>query len=228
VLEVNIYGVFRSGTNYVKALLDLNYTMWVRTRNGGFKHAPIPALFDQSGWVARESIGVVRDPWAWLPSMWDYAPGPGNYNVTCASSWDAFLVEPLEIYSGALAGFPRYWYRTPVDYWTAMVASFKAKSTVVVKYEDALAHPEKTCDGVAGEYGASRLRAEFLVPRRTMRRASDDRFESMADATSEQVFDREYYEHGRYMDRYSSSNIEAVNKLLIDDIVGPLGYAKVT
>jgi hypothetical protein len=108
-----------------------------------------------------------------------------------------------------------------------MVASFEAKSTVVVKYEDALAHPEKTCDGVAAEYGASRLRAEFLVPRRTMLRASDDRFESLADATSEQVFDREYYEQGRYMDRYSPSNIEAVNKLLVDDIVGPLGYVKV-
>lgn len=228
VLEVNIYGAFRSGTNYVKALLELNYSMWVRIRNGGFKHAPVPAVFDQTGWVARESIGVVRDPWAWLPSMWDYASGPGSNNVTCASSWDAFLIEPLKIYSGAMAGFPRYWYRTPVDYWTAMVASFETKLTFVVKYEDALAHPEKTCDGVAGEYGASRLRAEFLVPAGSMRRAGDDRFESLADATSQQVFDREYYEQSRYMDRYSPSNIEAVNELLIGDIVGPLGYSKVT
>lgn len=228
VFEVNIYGAFRSGTNYVKALLELNYALWVRTRNGGFKHAPIPALFDQDGWVARESIGVVRDPWAWLPSIWAYATGPGSNNVTCAPSWDAFLVEPIEIYSGALPGFPRYWYRTPVDYWTAMVSSFVADLTTVVRYEDALTQPEETCDRIADAFGASRQDAVFLVPGRAMRRAGDDRFTSLDDATLQHEFDREYQEQGRYMDQYTQANIDAVNQLLIEDISGPLGYSKLT
>lgn len=227
VFEVNIYGAFRRGTNHVKAVLELNYALWVRTRNGGFKHAPIPALFDQDGWAPRESIGVVRDPWAWLPSIWRYATGPGSNNVTCAATWDAFLVEPIEIYSGALSGFPRYWYRSPVDYWTAMVVSFGAEMTSVVRYEDALAGPEETCDSIARRYGASRRQVEFLVPDRAMRRAGDDRFLSLDDATLQHDFDREHQEQRRYMDQYTPANIDDVNELLIEDIIGPLGYSTV-
>ena len=90
-MEMKIFGAFRSGTNFTKALLEINYDAWVRTRNGGFKHAPVPAVFVGSAeWMRPKDpvVGVVKDPWSWLPSMWTYVSGPGSLRtraqIVCA------------------------------------------------------------------------------------------------------------------------------------------------
>ena len=43
---LKMYGAFRSGSNYTKALLDLNHNVEVKNSDGGYKHAPHPAIFD--------------------------------------------------------------------------------------------------------------------------------------------------------------------------------------
>lgn len=227
-MDVDIYGAFRSGTNYVKAILELNYDIWVRPWGGGFKHAPVPALFDSSGWVPRRSIGVVKDPWSWLPSLFQYATGPGSNNFQCSDDWDLFLVEPLILFSGALEGFPHYWYRTPIDYWTAMAVSFGARETALVSYEEALQAPLETCDALASIWGAARTTTDFVVPPNQTLRAGDGRFASVDDSMSNNPFDRTHYEDRRYMSAYSAENITVVNSLLVDDIVTSFGYAQVS
>lgn len=223
-MEVNIYGAFRSGTNYVKALLELNCDVWVRTRNAGFKHGPVPALFDEQRWVPRPSVGVVKDPFAWLPSLWSYASGPGKANFEVADTWGDFLVSPLIVFSGGFEGFPRYWYRTPIDYWTAMVFSFRGRGTHLVRYEDALSSPEHTCERLATDLGIRRTSEDLVVPTRRMQRGGDRRYESVDDAVGDEEFDRDHYTDRRYMDKYSPEEVTVVNELLVTDAIGTLGY----
>ncbi len=69
-MEVALSGAFRSGTNVVRALLELNHGVTV-VHAGGWKHAPVP--------VSEQSpvVGVVKDPYAWLVSMWTYTRDRG-------------------------------------------------------------------------------------------------------------------------------------------------------
>lgn len=67
---VKLHGAFRSGSNYVKALLELNYEVSVVNGHGGFKHTPITAIFEGREWIPPPDpiLGVVKNPWAWLVS----------------------------------------------------------------------------------------------------------------------------------------------------------------
>lgn len=227
-VEVRIYGAFRSGTNYVKTLLEVNYDTWIRSRGGGFKHAPVPALFvGSAGWVRPPEpvIGVVKDPWSWLPSAWRYASGPGSNNFDCAGTWEAFIRSPIWVYSGAFEGFPKYWYRTPVDYWIAMAASMSSSGNSVLRYEDVLDAPERACSVLAEKLGLKRTTKDFVAPMTTTKRGGDERQVRLEDYVTDVVFDKSYYQNREYMDWYSPEERADVTELLSIDVVLALGYS---
>ena len=121
-MRLKHHGAFRTGSNYLRALLELNYDVELVNGMGGFKHAPVPALFDDREWLppADPIVGTVKDPWSWLPSMWRYVQGVGGRHVRGGATWERFLVEPICVTHGGHAGFPSYRFAGPVDYWNAM------------------------------------------------------------------------------------------------------------
>lgn len=229
-MDLKVYGAFRSGTNYVKTLMELNYDARVLNGSGGFKHAPIPAVFGEDGWTPPElpSLGVVKNPWSWLPSMWRYVQGNGSRHTECASSWEAFLVSPLVVSHGNRDGFPRFWFRTPVDYWLAMAHSLANGATQVIRYEDVLERPRATCDAIASAMAIDRTSTDFLVPATRTRNMADRERGQLRDYVSDEQFDSSYYDEQRFMDAYGPEEENAVRALLDDDIARLVGYAEVT
>lgn len=120
--RLKLHGAFRTGSNYIKALLELNYDVTVVNGYGGFKHAPIPAIFEGRDWCPPSDpiLGTVKEPWSWLVSMWRYVNGVGSQHVRCGRSWPQFLNSPIIVTFGGHDRFPHQRYATPIDYWNTM------------------------------------------------------------------------------------------------------------
>ncbi len=148
--KLKLFGAFRSGSNYARALLELNYDVRVLSGNGGFKHAPVPAVFDDESFrpFPWPILASVKDPYAWLASMWRYVNDVGSRHTIHGATWETFLTEPLIVFQGNLEAFPRYRFANPADYWNAInynLLSLPEARRSVVRYEDMLEDPEREC-----------------------------------------------------------------------------------
>ncbi len=149
-LHLKLFGAFRSGSNYTRALLELNYDVRVLSGSGGFKHAPVPAVFEAESFrpFPWPILAAVKDPYAWLASMWRYVNDVGGRHTIHGETWAAFLTEPLVVFQGNIDGFPKFRFANPVDYWNAInynLVTLPEDSRRIVRYEDVLADPEGEC-----------------------------------------------------------------------------------
>ena len=221
------HGPFRTGSNYLKALLELNYDVQVTNGDGGFKHAPVPALMTGRDFIPPPVpiLGTIKDPWSWLPSMWRYVSGRGAAHVTCGRTWLQFLREPMTVTHGGHRGFPRYRFASPVDYWNAMAANLGSlDEAIVVRYEDVLGDPRAATQRVADRFELPRSGGPFVeVRRRTLNMADRKRARVEEYVTSEE-FDRGYYDDRRYLEAFSPRERRTVRSQLDDELMRQFRY----
>ncbi len=226
---MKLHGTFRSGSNYVKALLELNYEVEVHNGDGGFKHAPYPAMFEGRDWIPPQTpvLVTVKDPHAWLTSMWRFVQGKGSQHVRCGSSWETFLVDPLIVFHGGFAGFPRYRFANPVDYWNAMyynLLSLDPEIRYVARYEDALAGPEVVCDRIAQQFDLSRVTPEFIRITKRVQNMADRPRSTIEDYAHESTFDPNDYTDKRYLDEFTEAQHGWVVRSVDADVASELHY----
>lgn len=221
-MELNLVGPFRSGTNWLQALLELNHDVRL-VPAAGFKHHPVPASVD--GPV----VGVLKDPLAWLVSMWRYVGDVGAQHTRCGDTWSHFLVEPLEVFHGGVEGFPHQRFATPVDYWNAMAAnllSLADERCRVVRYEDLLDDTAGAVAGIADHFGLPRRTATFQpVTRRTRNLAPGARPRAQEHYTHDTEFDPTPYLANDHLDAFTWRQRRTVRRQLDPDVAARLDYA---
>jgi len=146
LVRLRLHGAFRSGTNYMKALLEINGDVELSGDWGGWKHAPIPAPYE-----GPPVLGVVRDPFVWVVSLWRFVESGGRKHITCGPSWRSFVSDPITVTHGE-RNWPVFRFASPADYWNAMTASLMSSATIV-RYEDARDQPAETCEKLAAQFG---------------------------------------------------------------------------
>jgi hypothetical protein len=226
-MRLKSHGAFRTGSNYLKALLELNYDVDVVNSGVGFKHMPVPAIVAGREFVPPEDpiLGSVKDPWSWLPSMWRYVSGRGAQNVSCGATWTEFLRQPITVTHGGHPGFPRYRFASPVDYWNAMAANLGSLDrAIVVRYEDVLEDPQAATGRVAERFDIASRPGPFIdVPQRTVNMADRHRTRLEQYVTPE-TFDRRYYDERLYLAAFSRRDQRTVSSQLDDALTRQLGY----
>ena len=53
------FGGFRTGSNFLRALIELNYDATVATRLGGYKHLPVPKAVHVIVWQRSAGCGFL-------------------------------------------------------------------------------------------------------------------------------------------------------------------------
>lgn len=222
-MQLNLFGAFRSGTNYVRALLELNCRVEV-VPGAGFKHAPVPARFE--GPV----LGVVKDPYSWLVSMWRYVNERGAKHTICGKTWKRFLREPLVVFHGDIPGFPRYRFASPIEYWNCMAYNLVCLDpgrTWIIRYEDLLEEPRTAIQTTAEAFGLESSADTFRKVEKRTRNVGARRQEKRVDSyvTSER-FEPAYFLQHRYMDEFSRlqrrSVLRAIDPVVADAFMYPV------
>lgn len=228
--EVAVIGAFRSGTNYLRALLETNYHCRAVYHAYGWKHGFIPVLSSQSAFTIKPMPGVfvTKAPMAFLDSLFRYR-NEVERNLASPKEWHAFLRSPLTIFVQRRGEGPEYRFPTPVDYWNALnwnyLSAARLKNGIHhVRYEDALTTPEQETARLASALGLSRRRGPFQSPERLVRRMSDVP-RTARDYESDASFDPAFYTEMRFMERYDQDDVAFVRGHLDPELLAGLRYA---
>jgi hypothetical protein len=224
-----LFGAFRSGTNVVKALVELNYHAEVNAVAGGWKHVPVGGRwrngrYDVGGVGV---LGVVKHPLAWLESFWRYAQGPGTRHVSVGATWSAYLDEPVTITFGDIIDFPSYWFASPADYWNAMahnLLSLEHSLGYVVRFEDLLPDPEAECMRIAAKFDLHRTTDSFTTVDKRVRRMAERRRTSAEDYVTAEDYDPSDYIAATYVDAFTDVQLEQITSDLDPRLMASLGY----
>jgi len=157
------YGIQRSGTNFMRAMFEMNMDCRVLSNIGGFKHGRITNAtnmgivkteipMDEINRIDQDlqaniipRIVVIRNPYAWVPSISRY------YNKPITKE---FIDQQMERY----VGLNSHWAK---------------ECDSVIYYEEFMECPEKIINQASERFGLTRTTDKIVMPQGVMKRGGD-------------------------------------------------------
>lgn len=232
--EIKQYGLHRSGTNFLRVILQENYRVTVFSNEGGWKHGH----YELPQRLGREldCVVCVKDPYAWLVSLHRYRHPARNV------AFPDFVRSPIKVV-GPDGEAHAIESPNPVRLWGEMhqhwlSVKLRSHQMFVFNYEKVLARPEQSVQDLVEALGLERKltlsfrlrkftrlgspRPRFYVPPRQLG-ALRDHYRKKNLAAGEK-FNSNYYQGREYLMHFDASLMGFVNDCLDADLVRRLGY----
>lgn len=211
-----VFGLQRSGTNLMVALMSQNFHVHSLEIGAEWKHGPLKARDRNWNGQVAKFVFCVRNPYAWLHSCYRYfrrANGadptvPRQFRQDPSVSFEEFVLTPT------------YGFATPIHRWNEMVRHWlkelPADRTVMVRQEDQMVDQLSVLSRLE-EHLQLRRRLEELSP-------IEHRVDVNARLNGSYEADREYYLDRQYMAAYSPTLLEKVNAVVDRQAMQQLNY----
>lgn len=197
------YGIQRSGTNYMRAVFEMNTDCRVLSNIGGFKHGKITNVSnfrEIKSEIPREEIlridkmlqaneitriVIIRQPFSWIPSIARYLNKP----IT-----NDFIKEQLDRY----IELNSHW-ATECDY--------------TIYFDELLQCPECIINDCVKEIGLTRITDEIVLPKGYMKRGGDIPAEKNVTSSP---FNRKYIDDKLYLSKLTKEQINLIKDISKD------------
>ena len=222
---IKIHGLQRSGTNYLTFLINNNFLNTKALVNlAGWKHGPYMAP-----WAIGDEchiLTIVKNPYAWLVSVYNYWGPNRKYNVgpdLRGVSFDTFVKN--RILSAKQRDVPflirasnpvQLWNNMNYHWWSIRVYE---KKSCIITYEKLMQDKEYSLNWIGEIFGLKR-KYDYIVD-------SDKYFIPGGEKTlqSEEKFKKQkYYENKEYLKYYTPELIDFVNRNLDLELMINFGY----
>lgn len=207
------FGARRTGTNYLKALLELNFDdVDVAMHEGGWKHGvERPDELDPDGYLI-----VAKDPYAWILSVEEHFR---PYHVQ--KVWDALTraFKPFLSFRQTRA-MTLETYLMKYAYWLELTQD---RPHLLVRYEDLLEDLDETLDGIREAFDLTPPGDGYRDIERRVKPADEE-----DEVNLDGGFDPTYYTEKRYLDAYRDDELDRIARHLrerdFEPLVERLGY----
>lgn len=224
---MHLIGLFRSGTNYARTILEWNYDVSVSYDAYGWKHAMVPTFsnFSSLSYPEGKLVVVVKNPYSALSSWYRYAKKHGRNLRGDTSSFSNFLHNRIYFRDDTNRSLaPEYYFSDPVQMWNSVVWNHLSVADqtggVVVDYDELLRNPEETATSVARHFGLKRKTAEFENPGHTVRNMNDGlHADDKSRYLTKKTFDSPYQVNKQYLQEYSDDDLAFVARTIDSDVV---------
>lgn len=217
-IPFKVFGLQRTGTNLMVALMTRNFHVHSLEMGAEWKHGPVRHTERMWNNSPARFVLCVRNPYAWLYSCHRYFRRANGVDRTVAPQ---FKRDPSVSFEEFVLT-PTYTYATPVHRWNEMYARWLRElpedRTAVVRHDDQLEHQRSVLLAVESKLGVSRKLPE-LQP-------IDRRVDIGAHLHGSYERDQKYYLNREYMAEYSPSLLEKVNQLLDSQMLETFGYSR--
>jgi hypothetical protein len=231
---VKIYGMERSGTNYLKWMMENNLQDVEFTETTGWKHGEP----NTDEWMSRENntmrerrlseaikdgrltwVVCSKDPYAWIVSFIralesgkvlpnHYQKHDGDILRDVITPKREYLMKPND---------EEYLKQYLIKYNTRYL-QWRGVHDILVRYEDVLGNERDTLERLADELGVDIVGGSVKVP--------DERIGPSYNKSGK-GFDKSYYTEERFMEQITKAQKEAVDEFIDWDLVNDfLGYRK--
>jgi hypothetical protein len=199
-MTAKVYGLQRSGNNWLMWTLAANYKCEVLGKSAGWTHGQMNVV-QIYGKEPDAIFIIVRHPLAWLPSMWRYACKDG--------------IE-FEEYVRKDNAIDRW--NDSYSSWLVQASSFKTAKVFIARYEDLLLDTESKLDIMCARAGIDRKKEFFAHAVGKM---------GLHMNQTDGQFDPTYYTQRRFMNAYSPELVAHVRSRVDGDLAHRLGYREV-
>lgn len=237
VPELKQYGLHRSGTNFLRVILQENYEVLVHANEGGWKHG----YYELPQRLGRELHCLIcfKNPYAWLFSLYNYRH-PEKELPFSAFVRQPLTVVPTDVEHGPIQS------RNPARLWVEMNQHWlgiplRDHRLFLFRYEQVLKEPYTSVQelvqtlglrrretlgqrmgkmlGVGGETG------DFFVPPRQLGALRPDY--KKKNLNRGEVFDPGKYTRHEYLAAYTQELLDFVNEQLNHELLERVGYETV-
>ena len=226
---LKVHGLFRSGTNLAKVMIERCFDCRVSFELGGHKHLPLPYLPGITEAARIDTVVCVKDPLASLVSLFQYARRIRFKHFDCPQDWDGFLRSRLTVRIRADPSIPAFRFSHPADYWNAVYAnalSLPVQTRFLLRYEDMLADPEAVIDALAAHFRAwpRRPEATCVLPAHLLGRSTEELPPPGQNARSFAAR-RDWYQSRTYLTWFNARQVDFMRQRLDPDVLAATGYA---
>lgn len=227
---IAVAGAFRSGTNYLKYLLDENYHVTAEFNLFGWKHAGVPILAPNSG-LGYPDIAlcyVVKNPYAFIVSLHRYVCTTMQ-SVRSHEDFDRFLTEPVIMLDSQMAYSPQMRFSNPVQYWNHIYWNLETLDRDHFKvtgfnYEELIANPE-AIRRVEQMLALERKSESIAVPQNALRRLGTRNEKKVRKRyETEEAFNAGFYLDDRYLEKLSKDHIAFISGEVDPWLMAQRGY----
>lgn len=232
--KVAIMGMFRSGTNYARTVLEWNYEVNVEYNTYGWKHGLFPILSSQCA-IRNPDVPLLtmsKHPLAALDSLFRYFSTNGK-NIRASNSFESFLRNPITIFDQGSDSSCELWFRNPVDYYNTLYLNLLSAVRVQacgthMRYEDAISSPDKAFEKAATRLGLSRKPADPLepmkIPEYRTRNMGEGKRSDPSDYVGRNIFSLDRYIKQEYRSTYSIQDMKWVRSQIEEQLMKELDY----
>jgi len=190
---VKLWGLPRSASNYLKALLERNYYIYAAQNCSGWKHG-----FFQ--WASTNNILVAKRPLPWLHSMWKYTQQKTDLGLPHGMNFQQWLRSPL------LIAVNKTSYRNPIVYWNKMIEHWlDIPELKIITYKELVQDPEAVLNNYFQEF---RINRNFDFCTKIWNPSAEQLNEGTQD------HDNTKYLQNLYLQHYAQVDIEWVQREL--------------
>ena len=232
--KIALFGIFRSGTNFTRTVLEWNFQCTLVTDEFAWKHGFYPVITNRSAlkYPDIDVIFVTKNPFSAIASLFKYRTENGR-NIIAPGGWKQFLRQRFVIYDFFQEGSPQYRFSNVVDFWNNMNWNYYSVrrpgiTRVHVRYEDMLENPVTQAKRIAGDLrldASFTNEAGFRVPDNVTRNMGDRERKTDSDYVTDRQFSHSRYREKEYMRQFDANDIEFVIHNLDFPLVKELGYA---
>lgn len=205
---VKVYGLLRTGTNYLTRLVEQNFdAVCVSSTEIEWKHGP--CSYD----TRLRYIFIVKDPYSWVVSFMEWEKNHARFAGGGVSDF---------LSTGITHGTLREVWGCDdvVMAWNEALRSWRTladkPNVVFVRYEDLLA----SFDRELGRIGD----ALNLGQRNSMFKDLDKRADDWKTPKPRRQLSRAYYQNGEYLKKFSSDDLQVMRAKLDPELVDAFGY----
>jgi len=209
--EAKIFGIERSGTNWLYVLLKKNYHVDLLGKKGGHKHYPyqVPEILGRDV----NMIVASKHPLTWLPSVWRWY----RQEKTTLSPH-----QPVSSAGDSLQEFLSVHSRQVIEKWNSLYRSHLEttpgdKQKAIVRYEALLADPVAECNKISSAFNLPRRKTPFYIPSKHMGTQNNE---------TKRAFDAAWYLLRKFRGLYSLGEIGRVRAMVDNSAALGLGYSE--
>lgn len=214
LIPFKVFGLQRTGTNLMVALMLRNFHAHYLETGTEWKHGPLQ--LPNRSWKGQPARFVlcVKNPYAWAVSCYRYLRNSCGVDPTVSLE---FQSDPSVSFEEFLIR-PSYGFASPIHHWNQMYRlwcnTLPPQRTAVVRQEDQLMDQVRVLEAVERQLGLSRRAAQL--------QAMDQKVD--ADSRLVGPMNREYYLNGQYLEEYSPTILDRINPLIDASLMRQFHY----
>lgn len=227
---IAMFGLFRSGTNFVRTLLEWNFACAVRQNAYCWKHGFFPIISQRSEVSIKEMdlVYVTRNPFHAISSLHAYLVSNGS-NIRAEKDFKAFIRNRIVIYDKGLAQSPEYRFASPIEYWNDLnwnLASIRRQeyTQLQIKYEEAMGDPAGLARKAGKILELKPLTDEIAVPQERVKNMPATNKTNRDFYVTKNTFDDSEFRQKTYMSKFTVEDIAFIVQRLDRDLLDTLDY----